>query len=172
MFIIRAGFIRYSVKSALEYKPEILKFHVPNGMYEHKWIYCDCLYLKTFNEPSWLQTKLNRHKKCIFITIPYTWVLIWSGFEAAKTVPWPNRGLHRFGKFLEPSDEWTGRGCGDIVGDFWLIRNELQKLVEVKFEFFSFNTFDVSQIFWQRVVKTRPKYSYRIFLKHASIYIY
>ena len=34
--------------------------------------------------------------------------------------------------------------CGDIVGHFWLIRNELQKLVELKFEFFSFNTFDVS----------------------------
>ena len=38
--------------------------------------------------------------------------------------------------------------CSDIVGHFWLIRNELQKLVEFKFEFFSFNTFDVSQIFW------------------------
>ena len=32
--------------------------------------------------------------------------------------------------------------CGDIVMHFWLIRNELQKLVELKFEFFSFNTFD------------------------------
>ena len=29
----------------------------------------------------------------------------WSGFEAAKTAPWPNRGLHHCGKFLEPSDE-------------------------------------------------------------------
>ena len=29
----------------------------------------------------------------------------WSGFEAAKTAPWPSRGLHHFGKFLEPSDE-------------------------------------------------------------------
>ena len=35
----------------------------------------------------------------------------WCGFEAAKTAPWPNRGLHHFGKFLEPSDEWAGRGC-------------------------------------------------------------
>ena len=26
----------------------------------------------------------------------------WSYFEAAKTVPWPSRGLHHFGKFLEP----------------------------------------------------------------------
>ena len=37
--------------------------------------------------------------------------------------------------------------CGDIVGHFWLIRNGVEKLVELKFEFFSFNTFDVSQIF-------------------------
>ena len=29
----------------------------------------------------------------------------WSGFEAAKTAPWPSTGLHHFGKFLEPSDE-------------------------------------------------------------------
>ena len=29
----------------------------------------------------------------------------WSGFEAAKTAPWPSRGLHHCGKFLEPSDE-------------------------------------------------------------------
>ena len=55
--------------------------------------------------------------------------------------------------------------CGDIVGHFWLIRNELQKFVEVKFEFFSFNTFDVSEIFWQRVVQPMIKYSHCIFLK-------
>ena len=55
--------------------------------------------------------------------------------------------------------------CGDTLGHFWLIRNELQKLVELKFEFFSFNTFDVSQIFWQRVVQLRPKYSYCILVK-------
>ena len=41
--------------------------------------------------------------------------------------------------------------CGDIVGNFWLISNELQKFFELKFEFFCFHTFDVSQIFWQRV---------------------
>ena len=29
----------------------------------------------------------------------------WSGFEAAKTAPWPSRGLHHCGKFLEPSGE-------------------------------------------------------------------
>ena len=29
----------------------------------------------------------------------------WSGFIAAKTVPWPSRELHHCGKFLEPSDE-------------------------------------------------------------------
>ena len=58
--------------------------------------------------------------------------------------------------------------CGDIVGHFWLIRNELQKLIELKFEFFSFNTFDVSQIFWQRVVQRWPKYSYCLLLKGFS----
>ena len=52
-----------------------------------------------------------------------------------------------------------------IVGHFWLIRNGGEKLVELKFEFFSFNTFDISQIFWQRVVKPRQKYSYYILLK-------
>ena len=43
--------------------------------------------------------------------------------------------------------------CGDIVEQFWLIRNELQKLVELKFEFFSFNTFGVSQIFSLHIIK-------------------
>ena len=37
--------------------------------------------------------------------------------------------------------------CGDIVGHFWLVRKGVEKLVELKFEFLSFNTFDVSQIF-------------------------
>ena len=55
--------------------------------------------------------------------------------------------------------------CGDIVGHFWLIRNGLEKLVELKFEFLGFNTFDVSQIFWQRVVQPMPKYSDCILLK-------
>ena len=55
--------------------------------------------------------------------------------------------------------------CDDIVGHFWLIMNGIEKLVELKFEFLSFNTFDVSQIFWQRVVQPRPKYSYSILLK-------
>ena len=51
------------------------------------------------------------------------------------------------------------------VGHFWLIRNGVEKLVKLKFEFFSFNTFDVSQIFWQRVVQPKPKYCYCILLK-------
>ena len=55
--------------------------------------------------------------------------------------------------------------CGAIAGHFFFIMNELQKFVELKFEFISFNTFDVSQIFWQRVVQTRPRYSYCILLK-------
>ena len=43
-------------------------------------------------------------------------------------------------------------------------RDKLQKFVDLKFEFFSFNTFDVSQIVWQRVAQPRPKYSYCILL--------
>ena len=50
----------------------------------------------------------------------------------------------------------------DIVEHFWLTRNELKKNVELEFEFFSF---DLSQIFWQRVLQPRPNYSYCIFLK-------
>ena len=115
---------------------------------------------------------------CLFELIFHFWLLLswckeyydyhtfghldtWSGFEAAKTAPWPSRGLH-FDKFLEPSDEWelvedaVDSGSGDIVGHFWLIKNELQKLVELKFEFFSFNTFDVSQIFCNELHKRGP----------------
>ena len=33
------------------------------------------------------------------------YLLTWSIFEAAKTAPWPTRGLYDFGKFLDPSDE-------------------------------------------------------------------
>ena len=41
-----------------------------------------------------------------------TWIVdTWSGFQAAKTAPWPSQGLHHFGKVLEPTDEWAGRGC-------------------------------------------------------------
>ena len=36
--------------------------------------------------------------------------------------------------------------CGDIGGHFVLIRNELLKFVELKFQFFSFDLFDVSDI--------------------------
>ena len=41
----------------------------------------------------------------------YTRILTWSGFEAAKPAPWPSRGFHHVGKFLETSDEIAGRGC-------------------------------------------------------------
>ena len=34
-----------------------------------------------------------------------TYLDTWSGFEAAKTAPWPSQGLHHCGKFLEHSDE-------------------------------------------------------------------
>ena len=94
----------------------------------------------------------------------------WSGFEAAKTAPWPSWGLHHHGKFLEPSDEWTGRGCCCFLMRWhswaFLAHQEWAlEFVELKFEFFSFKTFDVSQIFCQRVVKPWPKYSYSILLK-------
>ena len=56
--------------------------------------------------------------------------------------------------------------CGDIVAIFFMpIRNEIWKFVELKLKFFSFNTFDVSQIFWQRVAQPGHKHSYAIFLK-------
>ena len=51
-------------------------------------------------------------------------------------------GLHHCGKFLEPSDEWAGRGCycflmrwHSVVGHFRMVRNDVEKLVELKFEF-------------------------------------
>ena len=61
------------------------------------------------------------------------------------------------------------QGCctfcrGDIVGHFGLIRMEVWKLVELKYEFFSFKTFHVSNICIQRVEQTRPKYSNDILL--------
>ena len=64
----------------------------------------------------------------------------WSGFEAANTAPWPSRGLHHFGKFLEPSmselvEDAVASWCGDIVRHFWLIRNELQKFVELQLKY-------------------------------------
>ena len=41
----------------------------------------------------------------------------------------------------ELDEDAVASWCSYIVGHFWLIRNELQKFVEVKFKFFSFNTF-------------------------------
>ena len=47
------------------------------------------------------------HEFQSFHTNIYTYIYLgtWSCFEAAKTAPWPSRGLHHCGKFLEPSDE-------------------------------------------------------------------
>ena len=59
----------------------------------------------------------------------------------------------------ELAEDAVASGCGEIVWHFWLITNGVEKLVELKFEFFSFNTFDVSQMFWQRVVQPGTKYS-------------
>ena len=55
--------------------------------------------------------------------------------------------------------------CGDIAGDFGLIRNEIKKKFELKLKKFSCNIFDVSQIFSYRVVQARPKYSNCTFLE-------
>ena len=102
-----------------------------------------------------------------------TWILTWIFGVASKQL----RLLHgRDGdstivvnslspQMSELVEDAIASWCGDIVGNFWLIRNGVEKLVELIFEFFSFNTFDVSQIFWQRVEHPRPKYSYCIPLK-------
>ena len=87
-----------------------------------------------------------------------------------RLLTWPSRGLHHCGNSLssqmsELVEDAIASWCDDIVGHFWLVRNGVEKLVEHKFEFLSFNTFDVSQIFRQRVVQPRPKYSYCILLK-------
>ena len=103
--------------------------------------------------------------------VPHTIYLhTWSGFEAAKTAPWPSRGLHHCGKFLELSDEWAGWGCycflmqwhswAFLAGQEWC-----RETCRAQIFIFSFNTFDVSQTFWQQVVQLRPKYSYCTLLK-------
>ena len=48
---------------------------------------------------------ISGKKKSKKINYLDTYLDTWSGFEAAKTAPWPSRGLHHCGKFLEPSDE-------------------------------------------------------------------
>ena len=80
------------------------------------------------------------------------------------------RWLHHFDKFLEPSDEWAGRECCCFLLRWrsWVFLADQEWAPETcraKFEFFSFNTYGVSRIFWQRVVQPRPKYSYCILLK-------
>ena len=35
-----------------------------------------------------------------------TYLDTWRGFEAAKTAPFPSRGIYHFGKFLEPLMRW------------------------------------------------------------------
>ena len=99
--------------------------------------------------------------ECIFllcviscIELSITYLDTWSGFEAAKTAPWPSRGLHHCvvnslsPQMSELVEDAIASSCGDIVRHFWLVRNGVEKLVELKFEFFSFNIFDVPQIFW------------------------
>ena len=57
----------------------------------------------------------------------------------------------------------------DMVGHFGQIGNELQKFVEIQFEFLSFITSHLYQIFRQLVVHAWPKYGYSVFLK-GSLY--
>ena len=75
--------------------------------------------------------------------VPSPYLDTWSGFEAAKTAPWPSQGLHHFGKFLEPSDEWAG----DKVGHFWLIRGRIIKKMMLK---------------WPDAKMTKDTYIYRV----------
>ena len=102
---------------------------------------------------------------CSASTQYFRYLDTWSGFEAAKPAPWPSRGLHQLGKFLEPSSGIVGRGCCCFFlrwqsCAFWAHKEWALEICRVKLEFFSFNTFDVSRIFWQRVVQPRPKHSY------------
>ena len=63
----------------------------------------------------------------LFMSVP-TNLDTWSGLEADKTVLWPSGGLHHLGKFLESwlmVEEAVVSCCGNIVGHFWLIWNEL-----------------------------------------------
>ena len=58
-----------------------------------------------------MNDKLHYNKTCMGLIayVVLAWLLgyldTWSGFEAAKTAPWPSRGLHHCGKLVEPSDE-------------------------------------------------------------------
>ena len=58
---------------------------------------------KTVGELAFLVAKLQFFRRREKYILGY--LDTWSGFEAAKAAPWPSRGLHHFGKFLEPLDE-------------------------------------------------------------------
>ena len=90
----------------------------------------------------------------------------WCGFEAAKTAPWTSRGLHHFGKFLEPSDEWADRGCCWILmrwhsWEFLAHHEWAPEICRAQIWIFKFQHFRCLS----DILATRPKYSYCIFLK-------
>ena len=71
----------------------------------------------------------------------------WSGFKQLRLLHGRVRDSTTVVNSLSPQmselvEDAIASWCGDIVGHFWLVRNG----VELKFEFFSFNIFDVSDI--------------------------
>ena len=73
---------------------------------------------------------LIKAKKCLYLP---TYLDTWSGFEAAKTAPWPSRDSTTSVNSLSPQmsklvEDAVASCCGDMVGHFWLIRNELQTI--------------------------------------------
>ena len=91
--------------------------------------------------------------------LPIRYLDTWSGFEAAKTAPWPSRGLHHFGKFLEHSDEWAGRGCCCFLLQWHSLASSAHHEwapESCSAQIWIFPTFDVSPIFFQRVGQPRP----------------
>ena len=107
----------------------------------------------------------------------YTWNT-WSRFEAVKLAPWPSRRLHHLCKFRAPNGEiaFQGSYCLNLLlaAVSWLVILGWSRMISsdflssCKFEFSSFNTFDVTQIYKQRVVQARPKHRNCISLKWLS----
>ena len=61
-------------------------------------------------EPTTVHIVTIKDTHCVLLILKViamilTYLDTWSGFEAAKTAPWPRRGLHHCGKFLDLSDE-------------------------------------------------------------------
>ena len=94
-------------------------------------------------------------------------VLYWMDTIVVDLLLVPSRWFHHghLGKFLDFLLLWH---YFLLLWHSWAIWAHQQWVLEIcqaQIWIFSFNTFDVSQIFWQRVVQQRPKHSYCIFLK-------